>query len=104
MTVLNDIDRFHLLMDVVDRVPSLENIRAHIREIAEGKLREHKHTSKSTASICPKSSSGSGRVDKLFLTQRKQRGKGAKRRKKIISFFNSLRLCFFAFLCVKIFY
>lgn len=42
MVVLNDLDRFHLMIDVVERVPGLENVAAYIRDMAEGKLVEHK--------------------------------------------------------------
>lgn len=42
MTVRNDLDRFHLLLDVVERVPSLENRRAYIRSMVEKKLIAHK--------------------------------------------------------------
>lgn len=42
MVVLNDLDRFHLLIDAVERVPRLSKISAYIREMAEGKLIEHK--------------------------------------------------------------
>lgn len=43
MCVLNDIDRFHLFIDVVDRIPRLSKMRAYVRDIAEGKLIDHKH-------------------------------------------------------------
>lgn len=43
MTVLNDIDRYHLMIDVVERVPQLAKIRAYIREMAENKLFDHKN-------------------------------------------------------------
>ena len=42
MVVLNDLDRFHLAIDVVERVPRLEKIRAYIRDLAEQKLVDHK--------------------------------------------------------------
>ena len=42
MTVLNDIDRFHLAGDVIDRVPRLRNIAAHIKQGLRHKLIEHK--------------------------------------------------------------
>ena len=41
MTVLNDIDRFHLAGDVVDRVPSLQRIGAHFKQFLRDKLAEH---------------------------------------------------------------
>ena len=35
MVMLNDLDRFHLVMDVVDRVPGLANAAAHLRQAME---------------------------------------------------------------------
>ncbi len=43
MTVLNDLDRFHLAGDVIDRVPRLRNIAAHIKQDLRNKLIAHKH-------------------------------------------------------------
>jgi xylulose-5-phosphate/fructose-6-phosphate phosphoketolase len=42
MTVLNDLDRFHLAGDVVDRVPRLQRVGAHFKQILRNKLLEHK--------------------------------------------------------------
>jgi len=42
MTVLNDLDRFHLAGDVVDRVPRLQRIGAHFKQFLRNKLVEHK--------------------------------------------------------------
>jgi len=42
MTVLNDLDRFHLAGDVVDRVPKLQNVGAHFKQMLRNKLVEHK--------------------------------------------------------------
>jgi xylulose-5-phosphate/fructose-6-phosphate phosphoketolase len=42
MTVLNDLDRFHLASDVVDRVPRLERVGAHFQQFVRDKLVEHK--------------------------------------------------------------
>jgi xylulose-5-phosphate/fructose-6-phosphate phosphoketolase len=42
MTVLNDLDRFHLASDVVDRVPRLQRIGAHFQQFVRDKLIEHK--------------------------------------------------------------
>jgi xylulose-5-phosphate/fructose-6-phosphate phosphoketolase len=41
MTVLNDLDRFHLAGDVVDRVPKLQSIGAHFQQLLRNKLAEH---------------------------------------------------------------
>jgi xylulose-5-phosphate/fructose-6-phosphate phosphoketolase len=32
MVMLNDLDRFHLVMDVIDRVPGLSSRAAHLRQ------------------------------------------------------------------------
>jgi len=42
MVVLNDLDRFHLVMDVIDRVPKLESIGAHLQQQMRDKRFEHK--------------------------------------------------------------
>lgn len=43
MVVLNDLDRFHLVMDVVDRIPHMEKRRAYVRDFVTDKLIDHKH-------------------------------------------------------------
>ena len=35
MAIMNDIDRFHLVMDVIDRVPGLAGRAAHVRQQME---------------------------------------------------------------------
>ena len=42
MTVLNDLDRFDLVMDVIDRVPKLGYRAAHLKQHMRDKLTEHK--------------------------------------------------------------
>jgi len=42
MTVLNELDRFHLAGDAVDRVPRLQQINAHVQRHLRRKLFEHK--------------------------------------------------------------
>ncbi|WP_308166341.1 phosphoketolase family protein [Actinomadura sp. NEAU-AAG7] len=45
MVMLNDLDRFHLVMDVIDRVPTLGGRVAHIRQrMADERLRLRAHT------------------------------------------------------------
>ncbi|MEO8105201.1 MAG: phosphoketolase family protein [Candidatus Saccharibacteria bacterium] len=41
MTVLNEMDRFHLVMDVIDRSPSTCEAGANLKELMEKKLIEH---------------------------------------------------------------
>ena len=42
MTVLNELDRFHLAGDVVGRVPRLQPINAHFKQFLHDRLLEHK--------------------------------------------------------------
>ncbi len=43
MVVLNDLDRFHLAQDVIDRVPKLQSTGAHAKQLLRDKLIEHRH-------------------------------------------------------------
>jgi xylulose-5-phosphate/fructose-6-phosphate phosphoketolase len=43
MVVLNDLDRFHLVEDVIDRVPQLRAKAAYAKQAIDEKLIEHKH-------------------------------------------------------------
>ncbi len=43
MTVLNEMDRFHLVIDVIDRLPQLGSRGAYVKQMAENKLVEHRH-------------------------------------------------------------
>jgi xylulose-5-phosphate/fructose-6-phosphate phosphoketolase len=42
MAMLNDLDRFHLVMDVIDRVASLRTKAAHIRQLMVDQRIEHR--------------------------------------------------------------
>lgn len=42
MTVVNDLDRFHLAQDAIDRVPELKKIGAYAKQAIRNKLIEHK--------------------------------------------------------------
>jgi len=42
MTVRNDLDRFHLAGDLVDRVPRLQRVGGHFKQFIRDKLVEHK--------------------------------------------------------------
>jgi xylulose-5-phosphate/fructose-6-phosphate phosphoketolase len=45
MVMLNDLDRFHLVMDVIDRVPGLGPRAAHVRQLmGDEQLRARRHT------------------------------------------------------------
>ncbi|SFK98475.1 xylulose-5-phosphate/fructose-6-phosphate phosphoketolase [Nitrosomonas aestuarii] len=42
MVVLNDLDRFHLVADVIDRVPKLSRTGAYVKQFIRDKLIEHR--------------------------------------------------------------
>ena len=42
MVVLNELDRFHLVGDVIDRVPSLGSRAAYVKQVLRNKLLDHK--------------------------------------------------------------
>ncbi|HTX35418.1 MAG TPA: phosphoketolase family protein [Bryobacteraceae bacterium] len=42
MTVVNDLDRFHLAGDVVDRVPRVRDVAGHFKQFLRDKLIDHK--------------------------------------------------------------
>ncbi|HET7465328.1 MAG TPA: phosphoketolase family protein [Candidatus Dormibacteraeota bacterium] len=42
MVMLNDLDRFHLVMDVIDRVPGLRSNAAHVRQRMEDERLRHR--------------------------------------------------------------
>jgi xylulose-5-phosphate/fructose-6-phosphate phosphoketolase len=45
MVMMNDLDRFHLVMDVIDRVPTLQGRMAHLRqEMADARARARAYT------------------------------------------------------------
>jgi xylulose-5-phosphate/fructose-6-phosphate phosphoketolase len=45
MVMLNDLDRFHLVMDVIDRVPGLASRAGHVRQrMADRRLECRLHT------------------------------------------------------------
>ncbi|HLO61361.1 MAG TPA: phosphoketolase family protein [Azonexus sp.] len=42
MVVLNKLDRFHLVIDVAERVPKLQSRAAHLRRVMDDKLAQHR--------------------------------------------------------------
>jgi xylulose-5-phosphate/fructose-6-phosphate phosphoketolase len=45
MVMLNDLDRYHIVMDVIDRVPGLRSRAGHIRqEMSDLRLRARLYT------------------------------------------------------------
>ena len=43
MVVMNDVDRYHLAMDAIDRVPRLKDQAVYIKQALRNKLVDHKH-------------------------------------------------------------
>ena len=64
MVMLNDLDRFHLVMDVIDRVPGLAST-AGPRPSADGRQADHLPRARpaSTARTPPRSATGNGLPD-----------------------------------------
>lgn len=42
MTVLNELDRFHLVLNAIDRIPNLAEKSGHVKQFLQDKLLEHK--------------------------------------------------------------
>jgi xylulose-5-phosphate/fructose-6-phosphate phosphoketolase len=53
MVVVNDMDRFHLVRDVIDRVPQLGSRFAHVKQLMDDKLVEHHRWVRETGDDLP---------------------------------------------------
>ena len=58
--LLNDLDRFHSVNDVIDRVPKLGSRVAYAKQAIRDKLFDISNTSPDTATTCRKSRAGGG--------------------------------------------
>ena len=73
MTVLNDLDRFHLAGDVIDRVPRLRNVAGHLKQHLRDRLVEHRALrANTTARICRRCATGGGVLDDVDLSATKR--------------------------------
>jgi Phosphoketolase len=54
MCVMNDLDRFHLVSDVIDRVPGLSVRAAYAKQAIRDKLIEHEEYIHRHGTICPR--------------------------------------------------
>ena len=53
MVVMNDMDRFHLVMDVIDRVPGLGQHAANVRQLMVDKRTQHREWTRATGEDLP---------------------------------------------------
>jgi xylulose-5-phosphate/fructose-6-phosphate phosphoketolase len=53
MVMLNDLDRFHLVMDVIDRVPGLRSRAAHTRQLMEDERMRHRQYTRDVGDDSP---------------------------------------------------
>jgi xylulose-5-phosphate/fructose-6-phosphate phosphoketolase len=60
MTVLNDLDRFHLVMDAIDRLPQTGGKGVYLKQQLKEKLIEHKQSIDKNGETYPKSANGGG--------------------------------------------
>ena len=60
MTVMNDMDRFHLVMDAIDRLPQTGTKGAYLKQELATSSSSTSATSTNTARTCPKSTTGNG--------------------------------------------
>ena len=60
MVVLNDLDRFNLFGDVIDRLPKLGSRAAYAKQAIDQKLLEHKQYIDEQVMTCRKSPAGAG--------------------------------------------
>ena len=65
MTVMNDLDRYHLVIDVIDRVPGLGRTAAYLRQDMQDRLiRQCAVHPRATARTRPRSGTGPGPTDR----------------------------------------
>ncbi|MCC7462061.1 MAG: hypothetical protein IT480_06310 [Gammaproteobacteria bacterium] len=53
MAVLNDLDRYHLVMDVIDRVPKLGHRAARLKQLMQEKRIQHRQYIRTTGEDMP---------------------------------------------------
>jgi hypothetical protein len=63
MVVLNDLDRYHLVMDVIDRVPGLRSRAAHVRQAMVDRRATHRAYIVEHGEDPRRSATGSGPAD-----------------------------------------
>ncbi len=64
MTVLNDMDRFHLVQNVLDRVPQLGDEIAYVKQEMQDKLIRHKQYIRENGMDMPKIRNWEWEMDK----------------------------------------
>ena len=66
MVMLNDLDRFHLVMDVIDRAPGLATTAAHLRQAMEDGVSRLARIRASTATTIRRSATGPGPTERVL--------------------------------------
>jgi phosphoketolase len=72
MTILHDLDGFHLVMDTIDRLPETGNKGLRLKQQLRDKLIEHKQYIANTVMTCRKSATGAGVHDGPQTAQRNE--------------------------------
>jgi xylulose-5-phosphate/fructose-6-phosphate phosphoketolase len=81
MVVMNDLDRFHLVRDVIDRLPQLGSRAAYAIQAINEKLMDHKHYIREHGDDMPEISGwrwGQGKKDGKNDGKDKHKGKSAR--------------------------
>jgi xylulose-5-phosphate/fructose-6-phosphate phosphoketolase len=63
MVMMNDLDRFHLVMDVIDRVPGLASSAGHVRQLMVDKRIEARAYTREHGEDAPEINDWKWRID-----------------------------------------
>ena len=75
MVVMNELDRFHLCEDVIDRLPQLGARAAYFKQAIHDKLIDHKEYIASTATTCLRLVAGGGPAGPYRVPRHIDRGR-----------------------------
>ena len=80
MTVLNELDRFHLVIDAIDRLPQTGDKGVYLKQQLKDKLIEHRQYINRTARTCRRCSTGAGMPAPAAPRQRHRPDVGSSKR------------------------